>query len=314
MLDIDRSTINIVTTCDNAYVQHTAVFLKSLLDRNPDIKCRIFILVPNNFIHLVSLERNLGRFGKSLELVNTDLSEALSLKISDHVTIATYFRLLLDRLLPGDIDRIIYMDSDVLVTGPLASLWATDLENYAVAATIDSVVDRDPSVREKVGLAPTSHYFNAGVLLIDLCRWRNEELGERALAFAIEHPELITWWDQCALNHVLRGRFKQLANEWNFQTAHLRWSKDGMCTADSLRELDAAKIIHFTGDLKPWHDLSAHPMKWLYWKYLRETDWRSYWPPDRPRRSVLIRGLEKRAPALLNAARWARTLCRRIVG
>lgn len=315
MPDMDGKTINIVTACDNAYVQHTAVFLKSLFDKNPDIKCRIFILVPNNFVHRISLERNLGCFGKKLEFLNTELSEPSLLKISLQVTVATYFRLFLDRLMPKDIDRAIYMDSDILIAGPLEELWATDLTNYAIAAVIDPGVDDDLSVREKIGLAPASRYFNAGVLLIDLRRWRNEKLGERALAFVIGHPERVTWWDQCALNQVLNGWFKELAKEWNFQAHHLRRSEDGKhITVDALRELEAAKIIHFTGQSKPWHYLNDHPMKSLYWKHLRETEWRNYRPPDRTGRNVLKRNLENRAPMLMNAARRARKLWQPTVG
>ena len=310
MIDMASPTIDIVTACDNAYVQHTAIFLKSLFARNPNNTCRVFILVPENFIHRDSLERNLAPHVSSLEFIKINLSEIILLKVSHHVTAATYFRLFLDRLIPEHVNRIIYLDSDILITGPLDELWATDLDNYVVAAAIDAIVDTDQCVRKKIGLASTSHYFNAGVLLIDLNRWRNEKVGDRSLDFAVEHPELITWWDQCALNHVLNGRFKELAKDWNFQTHHLQWTKQGKCTAGTLRDLDSAKIIHFTGDLKPWYYLVDHPMKWLYWEFLRTTEWRDYWPSDRTGRNVLRKNLEKRAPALLNAIRRVRKLWR----
>ncbi len=314
MLEGQQTTINIVTACDNAYVQHTAIFLKSLFKSNPNIKCRVFVMVPNNFVHRASLKRNLGRFGENIEFLSADLSKASSLKVSHQVTVATYFRLLLDKLVPEDIQRIIYMDSDILVAGALQELWATDLENYAVAAAIDAIADMEFSVREKIGLARTSHYFNAGVLLIDLRRWKNEKLGERALAFAVECPKRLTWWDQCALNHVLSGRFKVLAKEWNFQTDHLHCSEGGKPSVEALRELAAAKIVHFTGPLKPWYYFNEHPMKWLYWKLLRETEWRRYCPPDRTGRDVLKRNLKHRAPALLNAIHRARKLWRQALG
>src|ERR1700733_8876865 len=95
--DTEKTIINIVTACDNHYVQHTVIFLKSLFAANPDTGFRIFILVPGNFIHRRSLEHNLGSYWGSVEFLNTELSEASSLKISHHVTVATYFRLLLDR-------------------------------------------------------------------------------------------------------------------------------------------------------------------------------------------------------------------------
>jgi lipopolysaccharide biosynthesis glycosyltransferase len=305
MLNRNKSTINIVTSCDNEYVQHTVVFLNSLFKKNQNT-CRIFILVPDNFIHRRSLERNLSSHVSDLEFLKINLPENASLKVSHHVSVASYFRLFLDKLVPATVSRVIYLDADILINGPLDELWASDLQEYIIAAVSDPIVSATPSLREEIGkklkLAPTSNYFNSGVLLIDLSRWRDARLGERALDFAINHPDLITHWDQCALNHVVNGQFKELSKDWNFQTAHLRWAANRKCTLDSLREVDAAKIIHFVGSQKPWHYRTNHPMKWLYWEYLRETEWHDYCPPDRNLLNILRKFVRKRAPALANAA------------
>jgi lipopolysaccharide biosynthesis glycosyltransferase len=312
MPDTDTLAINIVTACDNAYVQHTGVFLKSLLATNPDVEFRLFILVPDDFIHRDSLERNLDPH--RLEFLSINLSETVSLKVSEYISVATYFRLFIDKLLPTDIDRIVYLDSDILIAGPVNELWAVDLGEYELAAVSDAIFNTDQPVRERLGLAATSNYFNAGVLLIDLVRWKNARVGERALDFVLKYPDLVNRWDQDALNHVLNGHFRELTREWNFQDAYIRRGRDGRCSADDIRELGAAKIIHFTWKSKPWHYLNNHPMKALYWHYLRQTDWRDYRPPDQNVRNVLKKNLQQRAPALLNAARQARKLWRLIYG
>ena len=325
MSETDKTIINIATACDNAYVQHTAVFLKSLFAKNPNINFRIFIFVPDNFLQRESLERNLGSHSKYLKFLQTDLSKTETLKIVNHVTPTTYFRLFIDSLVPAHVDRIIYLNSDILIMGTLEELWTTDLGNNVIAAVADSMQDTNPSVREQIGLAPTAHYFNAGVLLIDLSRWRKEKIGGRAISFAIQHPELITFEDQCALNHVINGQFRELTKDWNFQTHHLRWAAHGKCTADVQSELNVARIIHFTGQMKPWDYMSNHPMKGLYWKFLHQTEWRSYCPADRTRRNIWRRNLEisrnvlgayleKRAPLLLNAGREVRKIWRPTTG
>lgn len=301
MLARDKATINIVTSCDNAYAQHTAVFLKSLFKKNQNT-CRVFILVPNDFIHRRSLERNLSSHVSYLEFLEINLPENASFKASHHVTVASYFRLFLDKVIPASISRVIYLDSDVLINGPLDQLWAVDLRNYTIAAVSNSIVSNNQPLREEIGrrirLDCTSNYFNAGVLVINLYRWRNARLGERAFEFALEYPDLLTYWDQCALNHVVNGEFLELTREWNFQTYHLRWSANWKYTLDSLREVDIAKIIHFVGPAKPWLYRTNHPMKWLYWEYLRETEWYDYRPPDRNVLNVLRKIIRKRAPAL----------------
>ena len=109
------------------------------------------------------------------------------------------------KLIPANINRVIYLDSDIIIKGSLDELWAVDLEKCIIAAVTDPIVNNDRSVREKIRLAPESKYFNTGVLVIDLRHWRDARLGERALDFLVNHPELITWWDQCALNHILNG-------------------------------------------------------------------------------------------------------------
>jgi lipopolysaccharide biosynthesis glycosyltransferase len=307
MSNTEKLAINIVTACDNAYVQHTGVFLKSLLATNPGVEFRLFILVPDDFIHRGSLERNLDPH--RLEFLTVNLSETVSLKVSEHISGATYFRLFIDRL-PTDINRILYLDSDILITGPVNELWAVDLEEYELAAVTGVIFNTDPSVRERLGMAATSKYFNAGVLLIDLVRWKNSRLGERALDFVLKYPDLVNRHDQDALNHVLNGHFKELPKEWNFQYGYIGHGQDGNYSADDIRNLDAAKIIHFTWKSKPWHYLDNHPMKALYWHYLRQTDWRDYRPPDQNVRNVFKKNLQQRAPALLNAARRARKLWR----
>ena len=74
------TTINIITACDNSYAQHTVVFLKSLFEKNPNSDCRIFILVPDDFIHRRSVERNLSTQCKHLEFLNVNPSGADSFK------------------------------------------------------------------------------------------------------------------------------------------------------------------------------------------------------------------------------------------
>lgn len=314
----DEATTNIVTSCDNAYAQHTVVFLKSLFKQNQN-PCRIFILVPNDFTHRATLERNLSSHASDLEFLTINLSEKPSFKVYDHVTVASYFRLFLDKVIPANLSRVIYLDSDVLINGPLAELWVVDLQGHAIAAVGDSLCNDQPvreEIGKRIGLAPTSTYFNAGVLVIDLYRWRNARLGDRALDFALDHPDLLTYWDQCALNHVVSGKFRELTREWNFQTDHLRWLARRNCTLDSLREeVGASKIIHFTGKAKPWLYRTSHPMKWLYWEYLRETEWYDYCPPDRNGLNVLrkiMRGnsastIRDRLKAITLAAKWVMT-------
>lgn len=184
----------------------------------------------------------------------------------------TFARLLIGRFLPPDIDRVLYFDSDLIVRGDLKELWDHDLAGKTIGAIRDVVPYPNNSV---LGLPPGAPYFNAGVMLIDLLRWRELEIGQRALDFACQHPDRILHWDQCALNLILCGDWVMLDPKWNFQTKEVGGRRNGYMHFKKMRShvRDAVRIVHFTGLSKPWHYENYHPIKEEYLKYRRCTPW-----------------------------------------
>jgi lipopolysaccharide biosynthesis glycosyltransferase len=191
-----EGAINVVTACDHSYVQHAAVFLKSLFESNRNINMKVSVLVPSGFKHN-AITRNVCSLDRKLNFVEVDChGMALPVPQQSYISSASYFRLLIDKALPRDVDKLLYLDSDILVIGSLAELWNTELDSTAVAAITDPLVNRNFAIKQKIGLSPETKYLNAGVLLIDRTRWKLENIGDRALLFACEHPELVTWNDQ----------------------------------------------------------------------------------------------------------------------
>jgi lipopolysaccharide biosynthesis glycosyltransferase len=144
------------------------------------------------------------------------------------------------------------------------------------------------------------------VLVVDLDRWRREDIGAQAIAVARNEPHRITWWDQCALNIVLRGRWMPLDQKWNLQTNAIGpyepYEKFGVNpTPEGLAKLRAATVIHFTNRTKPWQYLCEHPAKPRYWHYLGKTPWRDYRMPDLTARSFVRKNLMLRYPSVLRA-------------
>src|SRR5262249_26051824 len=177
-----------------------------------------------------------------------------------HFTVMTYARLLIGDLLPREIDRVLYLDGDILVRGDIGELWTTDLRDR----TLGAVVDLPPyPYNRRLGLPDDTSYFNAGVLLIDLRRWRQLRVGERALSFAREHPERLAWADQCALNLVLHDDWRALDRVWNLQSMDVARLVNGHMRFDTVDpgQLRAARLVHFNGRSKPWHYLNDPPFK-----------------------------------------------------
>ena len=206
------------------------------------------------------------------------------LPLTSRMTMATYSRLALSRLLPAQVKRVVWLDSDVLVTGDLERLWRTELADRHLLAVQDPCVPLVSSrygIRRwrELGLPEQAKYFNAGVMLIDLDRWRADEIGERARDYLREFGADAMFWDQEGLNAVLGGRWGELDVRWNY------------CSGFTPREQPESAglepwIIHFAGTLKPW--LLPAPdsgPRALFYRLLDETPWAG-WRPRRTPASV----------------------------
>src|SRR5580692_11412262 len=167
-----------------------------------------------------------------------------------HLTAASLLRLRLPSVLDG-IDRVIYLDCDLVVLNDITTLYDTDLLGFPLAACLDFWLTGAPPfappgwdvgewhkfLNEVVGLADWKTYFNAGVLVMDLGRFRNTGLVHAAEEFLEQTNYKTPFVDQEALNHVIDGAFVRLDLRWNVLAA-LGHSNPW--------------IIHYAGPNKPW--------------------------------------------------------------
>ncbi len=217
--------------------------------------------------------------------------------IRDHITAGTYLRFLLPDLLP-DVDKIIYLDVDVVVHRNLEALYDIPLEGTALAAMPDwpmIVGSRTwPTffvpfggerlrfaayVRKVLGLEliGTTTYFNCGVMIFDLAFWRAHDVAGRTVRYLTEHPKLY-YMDQDALNYIVSGRYVRLDQRWNsfancsfpaIINVLVRFTKIGR-RWEGLRAIWRRDpwVIHYAGANKPWtpHEPTT-PRDALWWHY-----------------------------------------------
>ena len=184
--------------------------------------------------------------------VAQELFGAFSKGEANHVSTLTYARLLISKLFADRLSKVLFLDSDLLVLEDLERLWQTDLGEAPIGAVADFWLHTayvaeglDPKFKRAThpnykGLPSVEAYFNAGVLLIDLNRWREEEISEKAFDYrqrCSHSPHM----DQDALNVACDKRWKKLDARWNFQTHRKRKIEPG-----------EAGIVHFITDRKPW--------------------------------------------------------------
>ncbi len=172
-----------------------------------------------------------------------------------------YARLFLPELL--DCDRVLYLDSDLLVFKNVLDLEGIDLSGYACAAVINEdagTLDFDLSEKEYTSLRldPKSKYFNAGLLYMNLEYWRENDYTEKCLDFLRSHQFRLA--DQSALNVVMNGEILPLEWQWNRLVNRL--------TPDEITSPDS--IIHYTSH-KPWLLKSDAPAVLLWRKFTQDT-------------------------------------------
>ncbi len=289
----DPGSVNIAFSSDRAYLPHAAAMLRSLVDHaSSDRPLDLF------YLHDGIPARDLGL----LETVISDHPHATLHPINTHGAFkdsyrsasrapsnATYNRFLLFDLLPG-LDRLLYLDVDVILREDICKLYDTDIGNARIAAVTDWIMTRtlsgpvktiDPDVPDLrayhfdvLGLSETNiaRYFNAGVLLFNFAAM--EDVGAEGKALVAEAREGgYLFRDQDILNRHFKDSLFSLDPRWNVfnsdPAAYGRVPADGHAQAMAART-DPWLIHYADRDYKPWRH-AAVPMAQYYWQALIRT-------------------------------------------
>ena len=300
----------VLCAADDHYVKPLAVTLHSAASS----------LQANNHLHVVLMDGGISENSYqglretlldlpiSIHVLKINRTEISDLTTSHHITHTAYFRLLAGRLLPDSISKVIYLDSDVLVREDLTNLWNLEIgEHYCLAATdiacpfIDAyeAVQRQPEIRSSVpylaaispipnwrelGLSGAAPYFNSGVMVLNLDRWRRERVDQQLLQCLRKNAAYVWCWDQYALNVVFSGQWGQLPARWN-QGAHVFEYPSELHSPIDRHEFiemrDRPAVIHYTTEFKPWKYEPFHPLRETFFEYLDQTAWKD-WRPSKP--------------------------------
>jgi lipopolysaccharide biosynthesis glycosyltransferase len=271
--------------------------LTSLFLNNAKNKLRIFILVDSLLAKNEAMLCELAKtYGQTLEFIHIDQNKFKScpVRIGDHVSLVTYYRLLAPYLLPQDVGKVLYLDCDMLVIADLAPLWDLEIENHPLAGCMDE----DFAATEKYNRLnyPMSFgYINAGMLIMNLDYWRKHSISEACFDYITSNSEKLSLHDQDTVNYVLRGKILPLPPRYNLQTGYLyknyffgRYS--GEFRQRIWEAIATPAIIHYTGSVKPWKTYhSNHPYTLYFTKYQVLSLWKTEATPKGDLRYYLKR-------------------------
>ena len=273
-------TINILCATDANYIPYCGVMLTSLFENNKDEKIVVYVMTQDPTSPSFESYRKLAdKYNQTIILigVSQDVLEKNNAKVAGHISIATYFRLFAANLLPADIDKILYLDGDLIVNGKLRDLYTKDITNYAISGAIDCLYF-DEDIYSRLDYDKDLSYFNAGVVLINLKWWREHAVHEAFMSYLAEKYAALRYFDQDVLNKVLLGNVDYFPITYNFQYYYVvksHWQHYSKELQSQIRDVAANPVvIHYCGPLKPWHYRYVGRMKNdLWWKYEKLSMW-----------------------------------------
>ena len=200
--------------------------------------------------------------------------------------ISTFSRLFLSHILPESVDKIIYIDCDMIIRKSLKTLWEMDMDDAWVMSADDC---RGKMYRDDIGIPRDSIYTNNGLMVIDLKAWKKNNVEELFVDFIKKNNGDVTYMDQGVLNGVFQPlkKIKLLPISYNAQTACYDLGYKGLTAcrnpvwAYTESEFDKGIqdpiVVHFTtcfmSGTRPWFEKDNHKFREEFLRYRAMTPW-----------------------------------------
>lgn len=277
---IMEKTYNIVCVADESYAQHAAVMLASLIDHNKEKNFHVFLLTTGMSADTMERLRSvLNSHGVITFCQAGDhLKELKGLRTAtEHKTWNSimYLKLLIPQFLTQDVERLMFLDVDMVVCSDITEVYELSLGDNVVAACDDYKFQQ--ASRDLLKLHPSEQYINSGMMVIDLDAWRTIEETKPMADFISEYRHLLRN-DQDGIALYFRGKIQLVPNRWNATTFYFeqlpRVLDKYLSEVDEIRHNPA--IVHFCEPVKPWFRDCHHPYRHLYRHYLALTPWHEY--------------------------------------
>ena len=272
-----KETINILCATDDNYVPYCGIMLTSVFENNKDVIVNAYVLIdsPLSKRNHRKMEQLADKYKQKIHFVKVDNSIVKNYPAKDmpYWSIAMYYRLFATELLPKEIDKILYFDCDIIVTGSLQQLFNIDLKDKAVAAAEDIFTYSD--IRQKtLGYPANAGYFNSGVLLMNLNYWRKHKIGEKCLQFLFENYSKLSANDQDVLNAVLWDKRVCIPLVFNYQLQFLSKYFFELQTEEMKQEVlntyASPIVIHYAYAIKPWSIMFYKKPFLKEWKHYKQ--------------------------------------------
>ena len=278
--------MNIIYASDDNYAWLMGISMISIFENNRDVKeINVFLfgdkISPENEKKLYQAANLYGRRLNIIDVNNLTLPETL---YSGRYPKSAFSRLFAYNLLPENIDRVIYLDCDIIVDGNIEELYQHDFDNKIILAVKDCV---SRAYKKKIGIKRDGVYINTGMMLMNLRKMRQFPMIERISEFVNQYSGVMDYADQEIINGIFQGEFGILPPKWNVMTQFNQYSYNQLKLIRhphhyyTEEEIEYAKrharMFHYTTcmlNIRPWYSNSKLNNAHVFNRYLRISPWK----------------------------------------
>lgn len=264
--------MNILVTLNSNYLKPLKVMLKSLFLNNPEESFSIYLMHSTlKDAEISDLDKFIKSNNGNLNIVSIDEKVFEDAPILLHYTREMYYRLLAFKFLPTDLDRVLYLDPDILVINSIKELYNLDIKDYLYAAAYHDAIPITKINRIRFKTYDIKTYYNTGVLLMNLENQRRVIDEKDIFKFVRDNHSKLIMPDQDILNS-LYSKYVKTVDEmiYNYDARKYHYYK---LNSNLLVDMDFVirntVILHFCGKRKPWNNTYRGLFHSLYKHYER---------------------------------------------
>ncbi len=243
------NNINILMSVNKKFLEHVEELIFSLLHYSSR-PLNIYLMYIKDELKEEDLENikifvnNIGN-GKIIPIL-FDAKNLEGMPITDNegdfFGMEAYSRLFCAYTVPEEVEKILYLDADMICTGDIAELYDLELDEKTWIACEDGGIQEKDLIR--LNLPLDYKYINSGMLLIDIKKIRENYAEKDMVKMIRENQEVLVYPDQDFINKMFRKDIKIVDNKYNLIAKGTRY-----------KDLKSKPlIIHYAGSTKPWHD------------------------------------------------------------
>lgn len=281
--------MDIVYSSSDIFSEVFAASLTSLFETNKDYDITVYLIEVGISEEHKQWVREIGeRYGREIKMtpmISVEQLASLQLNVPEGCSISTYGRLFLPTMLPSSIDKVLYLDCDTIINGSIEGLWKTDITGCMAAMADDG---HSMAYRKMLGLKNEGRYFSAGIMLINLKKWREFQIEKDFIAYIKSQGGYVPIDDQGVINAVCDGKIRMLPLKYNVYTAVMAFDYQEFLKLRSLltfyneEEYYLAKrdpvIIHYMTNfylpVRPWQEGCVHPYTDAFLSSKALTEWK----------------------------------------